>query len=176
MSHTLFAVFPDLAAARTAMEELEAMGTPRSSCSVVLHHSNLGRIPTGEMPLFETSAAEGAVKGTIGGAVAGAILGGVLALPFGLVGAGFLAAVLFGASSGSVFGLLEGAIIGSSEADPTLAELALALEEGKVLLAVQPPDRESAERAEALLRRSGASFTRRRLLDRERRQLQHLRA
>lgn len=84
MSHTLFAVFPDVAAARSAMDELEAMGTPRASCSVVLHQKSLDRVPSGEMPLFETGAAEGAVKGTIGGAVAGAILGGVLALPFGL--------------------------------------------------------------------------------------------
>lgn len=176
MSQTLFAVFPDLAAARAAMAELERLGTPSSSCSVVLHQKNLEHVPTGEIPLFETSAGEGAVKGTIGGAAVGAILGGVLALPLGLVGAGFLAAVLFGASSGSVLGLLEGAILGSSEADPTVTELARALEEGKVLLAVEPPDRASAEKAEAVLRRGGASFMRRRLLDRERRQLQQLRA
>jgi hypothetical protein len=164
MSHSTYALFDHPEQAAAAAKELQDSGTSRDQCSVVFHGSRLDDLPASELQMFETGAASTAMKvGLTGGAV-GAIFGALTLGPLGLVGAGALAAVLFGAASGTLLGTLTGAVAGASDADPALKKLAQGIEHGKVLLAVESTSPQAAEHADRVLARHGAHTIHRHLL------------
>mgnify|MGYP003382637752 CR=1 FL=1 len=78
--------------------------------------------------------------------------------------AGPIAVVLFTTTAGTIAGALTGVLAGASDADPTLQRLATALEDGKVLLSVEPPSLDCAERAEHILHKHHARIVHRHLL------------
>jgi uncharacterized membrane protein len=97
------------------------------------------------------------VLGASLGAATGAVLGGLLAGPFGLLGVGPLAGVLFGAGAGSVHGMFWSGLVGFGLTDTGLKRLTERIEQGDVLVTVRTADRATEERVEAILRDSGAT-------------------
>lgn len=149
--HTLFALFNHPHEAEAAYRELEALGTGKQRCAVVLHKDRLELKPSSEAPLFETAAASTFAKGTLLGGALGAALGAVLLGPFGLAAAGPLAAALFGGMTGAASGAYVGVIAGASDLEPVLKAMAEEIANGHVLLAVEPATADLAERAEHIL-------------------------
>jgi hypothetical protein len=162
--HTLFALFDTSRDAIDATKELALLGTEGHRCSIVFHTRTLEGAPASETPLFETGAASGAARFAVLGSIIGAALGTLLIGPAGLIGAGPLAAMLFGAATGTAGGALTGAIAGSSDLDPELKKLSVEVERGKVLLAVEPPSLATMSDAEQVLNRHHAHVVRRHLL------------
>jgi uncharacterized membrane protein len=161
--HVLFALFDRPTDATAAVHELERLGTERRHCTIVLHERGLESQPAEELDLFETAAASTTARAAVIGSVVGGALGTLLVGPFGLVGAGTLAAVLFGAAVGTAGGALAGALAGPSEADPIMVELSRELEKGKVLLAIEPPSLDCMEIAEGVLHKHHARVVHRHL-------------
>lgn len=151
--HTLFALFdrPDDVAA--AIRELETLGTPSNRCTIAVHKDRLEDLPSSETPLFETAAASTFARGTLLGGVLGAIAGALAFGPLGLVAAGPLAGTFFGLAAGAASGAYVGSISGASDVDPTFKRMAKEIERGAILLAVEPPSIDAAERAESMLNR-----------------------
>ncbi len=164
MSHVLFALFDSSKEVAAAISELESVGTPTRHCTVVAHRDGLESRPAGELELFETGAASMGARLAGLGAVVGAALGALAVGPLGLLAGGPLAAMLFATTTGSVVGGFTGIIAGASEADPSLKQVAEGLEKGHVLLAVEPPSAECAEKAEIVLRKHHAQLVHRHLL------------
>ncbi len=148
----------EVAAAILALEQL---GTPTHRCTVVAHKGGLERLPTSELELFETGAAAMGLRLTGLGAVVGAALGALAVGPLGLLAAGPLAAILLGTAAGSTVGAFTGVIAGATDYDSTVEQMAKGLEEGKVLLAIEPTSWRSAEDAETLLRNHHAHLVHR---------------
>ncbi len=176
MAHVLFALFDNPKEVAAAVAELEKAGTSRGQCSVIVHRGGLESLPASELQLFETAAAAATARTMALGAVIGVALG-LAAGPFGLFAAGPLASVLFTTTAGTVAGALTGVLAGASDADPTLHRLAEGLEKGQVLLSVEPPSLDCAERAERILHEHHARVVHRHLLrpmtSEERRELEN---
>ncbi len=146
------------------MVALDAAGTPAEHCTVVVHRGALERAPSSELSDFESGAATMTARISVLGAAAGALFGALAAGPLGLLAAGPLAAILLSTTAGTVVGAFAGLIAGATDADPSLKQLAAALEQGQVVLAVQPPSAECAERAERVLHEHHAHVVRRHIL------------
>lgn len=156
MSHVVFALFDSSRGVTDVLHELEAAGTPKQRCSVIVHRGGLESLPASELALFETGFASMTARLAALGAVAGAVVG--------LLAAGPIAVVLFTATAGSIAGALSGVLAGASDADPMLQRLAAGIEEGKVLLSIEPPSLDCAERAEHILHKHHARIVHRHLL------------
>lgn len=156
MSHVIFALFDSSPEVAAAVAELELAGTPKQRCTVMVHRGGLERLPNSELALFETGAATMTARLAAIGAAAGAVVG--------LLAAGPIGVVLFTTTAGTIAGALTGVLAGASDADPALHRMAAALEEGKVLLSVEPPSLDCAERAEHILHKHHARIVHRHLL------------
>lgn len=156
MAHVIFALFDGPAEVTAALAELEAAGTPKQRCTVMVHRGGLDRLPASELALFETGAASMTARLAAFGAAAGAVVG--------LLAAGPVAVVLFTTTAGTIAGALTGVLAGASDADPTLHRLAAGLEEGKVLVSVEPSSLDCAERAERILHEHHARIVHRHML------------
>ena len=143
MEHVSYALFDDVDHARAAVDGVEASGTPREHCGVVLHKD---RLDDGAIGLAETSAGEGAREGAALGAILGSALGAAVMGPMGLVSGGAL---------GALYGVVAGALAGSSGPDRRLESLAKELAAGKVLLIVEAPNLACRERADDMMREKG---------------------
>lgn len=161
MQHTFYAVFetPELAAA--AVTELDAIGTPRRRCGVIVHRDTL---QASELHGGETATRRGAVSGAVAGGALGALFGGLVLGPLGLVGAGAAAAALFGGVVGTAYGGAMGGLAASSGPDPTLETLLGDLRAGKVLVTIEAPGFTSEEEAEQLVLRHGGRVVHRRVV------------
>jgi len=136
MNHVTYGLFDDTDHARRALEAIEASGTPRRHCGVVLQQ---GRLDEGLLGLGETAAAEAAREGAAIAGIFGAVLGGIAGGPAGVAALGAV---------GALYGALGGAIAGAGSPERHLDKLARRLAEGKVLLVVEAPSiacRDSAD-------------------------------
>ncbi len=162
--HTLYALFETSRDAIDATKALALLGREGHRCSIVFHTRTLEGAPASENPLFETGAASTAARFAVLGSIIGAALGTLLIGPAGLIGAGPLAAAMFGAATGTASGALTGVLAGSSDLDPELKKLSVEVEKGKVLLAVEPPSLEARGAAEEILNKHHAHVVPRHLL------------
>ena len=163
MAHVIFALFDGPSEVAAAVAELEQEGTPKRHCSVVVHRDGLESLPASELELFESGAAAMTARLVALGAAVGAVVG-LAAGPLGLLAAGPLASVLLTTTAGTMAGALSGVLAGASDADPTLHRLSEGLEKGQVLLSVEPPSLDCAERAEHILHKHHARVVHRHLL------------
>jgi hypothetical protein len=147
MDHVMYALFDDDEHARAALDEIEAVGTPRRHCAAVIHR---GRLDEGQLGILESAASEGLREGAALGGIGGALLGGVLFGPAGLVSIGATALL------GALYGGIGGAIAGSGGPDRRLERLSNQLAKGKVLLVVEAPDLECRDKADSAARANGA--------------------
>lgn len=163
MEHVVFALFRDRQAADSAVRHLvQEDRAYEPHISVVVHkdvvdehHLRKQIQHSGEGG--ESDAAHGVALGAGLGAVVGGLLGALLAGPFGLLGGGPLVGVLFGAGSGSVYGMLSAGLVGAGLTDRSLKQLADGISTGDVLVTVRTSDKPTEERVEAILRRHGAA-------------------
>lgn len=158
MSTTLFASYPNLAAADLGTNAiLAAIGQHR--CSVLIHRDAVDPSTAQgarSLEVNETDGRKAATMGALLGGGAGAILGTLLAGPFGLLGAGPLMGALLGATQGTLAGALGAGIVGTGLPDATLRELEVDLLAGKVLATYEVADREQAGEACTIAERHGA--------------------
>lgn len=148
-AHNVTACFPDMAAARDAIEALERAGVPGSHISLLgpAAEEAAGRADTRPA---DKALGDEAVRATVGGAATGAGVGGAVgflagAVSFGIpgvgpaVGTGIWAATLGGAAAGTGVGFTAGAMakLQQSEAwELTLQEV----DEGYVVVGVHTDD------------------------------------
>ncbi len=144
MEHVSYALFEGIDQASAAIEAIESSGTPRKHCGVVLHKDHLGADNLG---LLETDAPEASREGAAIGALLGAGVGAAVMGPAGLISGGAL---------GALYGLVGGALAGSSGPDRRLEKLSKQLAEGRILLVVEAPDLECRDKADAAMRAHGA--------------------
>jgi len=143
MNHVSYGLFEDVQHAQLAMDAIEASGTPRHHCGVVLQK---GRLDEGVLSLSETAASQSAREGAAIVGVFGAIVGGIAAGPAGLVAIGTL---------GSLYGAIGGALAGAGSPDRRLDRLARHLTEGKVLVVVEAPSLTCRENADIAMAAHG---------------------
>jgi hypothetical protein len=149
------ALFHDRASAERAYDAAISRGYAKGEVNLVMsestrnaHFTDRSDTTTG----LGTKAAEGAgVGGAIGttlGAIAGAVaaVGTSLAIPgLGLVIAGPIAAALAGAGAGGMTGGLVGALVGWNIPADRIAVYQEGIDEGGILLAVQPRNAADAD-------------------------------
>jgi hypothetical protein len=143
MNHVSYGLFEDAAHARLAIAAIEASGTPRRHCGVVLEQ---GRLDEGLLGLRETAASEAAREGAVIAGAFGAALGGIAAGPAGFAAVGAL---------GALYGALGGALAGAGSPDRRLDQLAGRLAEGKVLVVVEAPSFACRDAADDAMRSNG---------------------
>ena len=147
-------LFPDLASAEQAYQELSARGYSNSDINVVMADETRKRyFPDGDSAGtgLGTKAAEGArigagIGGTLGAIVAAvAAVGTSLVLPgVGLVIAGPLAAALLGAGAGGAAGGLMGGLVGWGIPAKTVERYEQGIREGGILIAFRPRNEDDA--------------------------------
>ncbi len=143
MNHVSYGIFSDADHARAAIDGIEASGTPRRRCGVVLHKD---RLDEGSTSVSETDAAAGARDGAALGAILGAAAGAI---------AGALLGLLSGGALGAFYGVFGGALAGAATPDRSLEKLSKELATGKVLVVVEAPSLACRERADAVMRAQG---------------------
>ncbi|MDX1661434.1 MAG: hypothetical protein R3326_06560 [Gemmatimonadota bacterium] len=158
------AVFQDASAAEDAYDEARELGYEDEQISVLMSKQARDEYFPEERVEHEeeSKAAEGAgVGGSIGlavGAIAGAIaaIGTTVTLPgIGIVVAGPLAGALAGAGAAGATGTLIGALVGAGMSEERAAVYRTAIEEGGVVLAVQPESEEDADELEERFEEAG---------------------
>ena len=170
MQHVVFALFRDRQAADTAVAQLVKDDRDHEPhISVVVHRDVLSGTQLEEQVQHsgeggESDAAHGVALGAGLGAAVGAVLGVLLAGPFGLLGGGPLVGVLFGAGSGSLYGMLSAGLVGAGLTDHSLKRLADGIASGDVLVTVRAPDKPTEARVEGILRRHGAAVAEKNVL------------
>lgn len=146
MRHVLFALFDTDEAAEACVRDIKAQPGLADACTVLMHRGEMhhGSTPH-DAPLEETSARQGLATGAILGTTLGGLMGGLLLGPLGFIAAGPLAATLFGALGGGALGALGGGLTGAAEPDPVIEEVRRDVESGKVLLTVEPMDKDQMD-------------------------------
>jgi hypothetical protein len=156
MSETrhVYALFDTAEAATAAYASLLARGCSTEHCSAIVHqkHVDESALPTGER-----AGPEGARDGALIGGTAGAVIGGLAALGGGLLGVGPLAAAVFGGGVMAAYGALLGGISGSDEPEKHMRAMEKAVEEGKILVAVESDDAELSKMCEEVFEEHGGS-------------------
>lgn len=103
---------------------------------------------------FARDTLEGLLLGVAGGAITLALVAG----PAGWVGAGWLAAVVFGVGSGGVYGALGGAIIGLGFPTATVDDVKASLDARKVLVTARIDTAAHREQVERIFAECGATL------------------
>ena len=156
-----FGIYGDQVSACEAVDELKRVGF-RSTDTSILLQDNLG---SKDMGLEKhTKAPEGAAMGAVVGAVIGFALGWLLGtgtfgtiswiLPF--TGVEPIGTALSGLGAGSLFGLIIGALAGSSIPEYEAKRYAGRIRHAGILLSVHCDNMDWTKRAKDILRQTGA--------------------
>jgi hypothetical protein len=148
----IYALFDDPESGFAAYQAVQESGCSSEHCSAVLHE-NL--IDSSLDPAADRASREGAARGAAVGGIVGAVLGGAAAIVGGIVAVGPVAAALVGGSLLAAYSALAGGIAGSDEPERHLRELEEAVNEGKILLAVETDDPELKTKCENVFRQFG---------------------
>jgi hypothetical protein len=148
----IYALFDDPESGFAAYEAVQDSGCSSEHCSAVLHET---LIDNSLDPANDRASREGATRGAAIGGIVGAVLGGAAAIVGGIVAIGPLAAALVGGGLLAGYGALAGGIAGSDEPEKHLRELEDAVNEGKILLAVQTDDPDMKTKCENVFKQFG---------------------
>jgi len=160
MNKSVVGIVNDRSQAETAISNLQAVGIPANSVSILLPDKSGTRDFAHE---HNTKAPEGAVAGASAGGLLGGTLGllagiGALAIP-GLgpfIAAGPLMAALSGTAAGAAVGGVTGALVGLGIPELEAKRYEGKLRAGNVLVAVHTESGDQRNAAEQALKRSGA--------------------
>lgn len=150
----LTGMFRDRESSENAYNTLQERGYTKDEINLIMSDDTRKKYFSGDAKDTEigTKAAEGAGKGSaIGGtvgAVAGVIaaIGTSLAIPgLGIVIAGPIAAGLAGAGAGGITGGVIGALVGSGIPEARAKLYESGIEDGQIVIGVQPRNDEDAE-------------------------------
>jgi hypothetical protein len=147
----IYALFDDREAARAAYEAVQARGCASEHCNAILHEKN---VESSLDPAGERASREGATRGAAIGGVVGAVVGGAVAAVGGVAVAPVAAAVV-GGSLLAGYSALAGGIAASDEPEKHLRELEDAVNEGKIVIAVETDDAELGDMCVAVLEQHG---------------------
>lgn len=159
-NHAVFGIFNDRATLERAVDILKSNDFRNSDISVLMQSNKLTQDFAHEK---NTKAPEGATTGATAGVFAGGILGwlvgaGTLAIP-GIgpfVAAGPIMAAIAGGGIGGAIGGIAGALIGMGIPEYEAKRYETNVKNGGMLLSVHTDDSTWAEKAENLLKASGA--------------------
>lgn len=156
----VYGIYPSRTTVEQAVNQLQAEGFSNSDVSVLFSSS------TGTQAFAHensTKAPEGATTGTLSGATIGGVLGwlagiGSLAIPGvgPLIAAGPIMATLAGAGVGGALGGLTGALIGLGIPEYEAKRYEGRINNGGILLSVHTKDSTWADKANEILKRTGA--------------------
>lgn len=150
----LTGMFPDRESTEQAYNDLQRRGYSKDDINLVMSDKTRKEQFSGDVKETEigTKAAEGAGKGSAIGGTVGAIAGVIAAIGtslvipgLGIVIAGPIAAGLAGAGAGGVAGGVIGALVGSGIPEARAKLYESGLEEGQIVIGVQPRNDEDAE-------------------------------
>ena len=157
---SVFGIFRSRASTENAVDQLKLAGFRNSDISVLMPDKDTTKEFAHEK---STKAPEGATTGASAGLVLGGAFGwlagiGALAIPGvgPLVAAGPIMAALAGAGLGGTVGGVSGALIGFGIPEYEAKRYEGTVREGGILLSVHCDTDDWAERAEAVLKDSGA--------------------
>lgn len=157
MKHLVSAIFPDVASAHRAADELVDSGLPKDRLSVLTkeeHRDTLAGASAGERNLIDRNAGRGAVAGGAIGAVAGSIVALIsLGIPGGFIVAGPIVAALGGAALGAGGASLVGALIGVGIPEKEARTYEQQVHQGRILVCVDAADEAEAYLARHVLER-----------------------
>ncbi len=154
MSQSCYALFPSAAEAAAAITAVKALGVGEDHLSIMVHTDPVE--DPQELKLRETGAASGVIRGALMGALAGAIGMSLVVLPFGLIGAGPLAAAATGTVGGGAWGALGAGLSGLGFARQGLEHLIDRMVQGQVLVTVTGAHRAESVEIEEIFRRNRA--------------------
>lgn len=168
--NTITGLFKDQESAEQAYRSASQSGYTNNEINVVMSEETrekyYGKNKTLETEVGNKAAEGAAIGGAVGstvGAIAAAVaaLGTTLVLPgLGLVVAGPLAAAIAGAGAGGVTAGIVGALIGWGIPEDRLEEYETGLEEGGILIGLNPRSEEDAHRFENEWREGNATQVR----------------
>jgi hypothetical protein len=157
----VFGIYPDTSSLELGLDALRTEGFRASDISVLLPEGLSNRDIGHEV---NTKAPEGATAGAAAGAATGGVLGwlagiGALAIPGvgPFLAAGPIVAALAGAGAAGATGGLIGAAVGFGIPEIEAKRYEGLLRDGKILCSVHCDDGDWADRAEAILHRTGAT-------------------
>jgi len=155
-----FGIYTTRTQVEDAVVQLKKAGYSNTDISVLFPHNEGSKDFAAEKG---TKASEGAVAGASAGMVFGGALGwlagiGLLAIPGvgPFIAAGPIMAALAGASIGGAVGGVSGALIGMGIPEYLAKRYEGRVKKGGILLSVHCLGQESANRAESILRETGA--------------------
>jgi hypothetical protein len=154
MSKSCYALFPSAAQAADAIAAVKALGVDEDHLSIMVHTDPVEDAQ--ELGLSETEAAPGVVRGALMGALAGVLGMSLVVLPFGLIGAGPLAAAATGTVGGGAWGALGAGLSGLGFARQGLEHLIDRMVQGQILVTITGAHRAEAEEIEEIFRRNRA--------------------
>jgi hypothetical protein len=148
------ALFRDWSEAESAYKELLDRGFTRDQVSVVMSEETRARFG-GAKTEIGNKALEGTGVGAAVGGAMGALVAAIVAIgtsiaipPLGLVVAGPIAAALAGAGAGGAAGGLIGALVGLGIPEETVKRYETGIQEGGIVLGVQPRSAAEAKEVE----------------------------
>jgi hypothetical protein len=150
----IYAVFEQREAAYAAYSTVQERGCASEHCSAILHERD---IESSLDPAGERAGREGAIDGAAIGGVVGAVVGGAVAIVGGVAVMPVAAAVV-GGSLLAGYGALAGSIAASDEPEKHLRELEEALNEGKLVIAIETDDPELRNMCEDVFQQYGGQI------------------
>lgn len=162
-------LFTDRASAEAAYNALRGRGYTENDINVMMSEEGRTRHFSGDADTeLGSKAAEGAGTGSAIGGTVGAVLAAIaaigtsIALPgLGLIVAGPVAAALVGAGAGGITGGLLGALIGSGIPEEKAKEYETGIQQGGIVLGVNPRSAEDAAFIESAFRDARGESVRR---------------
>lgn len=156
----VYGMYPSRIATEAAVDELKLAGFNNTNVSVLFSSPNGTKEFAHEN---STKAPEGAATGTLTGATVGGVLGwlagiGSLAIPGvgPFIAAGPIMGALAGVGVGAALGGLTGALIGLGIPEYEAKRYESRINQGGILLSVHADDSTWADKARAILERTGA--------------------
>ena len=134
MDRLFCALFDDQPSAVSAIDELVNGIVGDDVVSVVLHE---GTVTHEDLGVAAGKSGRRMLQGAAIGTTIGAVLGGLIAGPAGVLTGGPLATMLVAGATGGLYGTLAGAISGRDGEQQALADVAQALEQGKILVTLE---------------------------------------
>ena len=150
----IYALFEDPEAAFAAYQAVQERGCSSEHCSAILHEKLMSSLD----PSAERASREGAAQGAAIGGIVGAILGGAVAIVGGVIAVGPLAGAMVGGGLLAAYSALAGGIAGSDEPEKRLRELEEAVNNGKIVIALETDDRDLQKMCEAVFTQYGGQI------------------